>query len=260
MQTLTLIFAGLFGLVFGSFFNVCIYRIPRKKSIAWPASFCPRCRKHIRWFDNIPVLSYLWLHGKCRHCKGKISIQYPAVELLTALATVLFVYRYGLTLWAGVVLTAIYFLIILSVIDLQLMIIPDRFSIGLLVLGVLFAWANPYFEGLWWEKELSSFLGAGVGLFGVLAIALLGTWAFGKEAMGGGDVKLMAGIGALIGWKGVITTIVMGSFFGLINALVLMIWKGKKGSDAIPFGPSLSLAAAVNLWHLITPAMLVIEF
>ncbi|MBO4674561.1 MAG: prepilin peptidase, partial [Elusimicrobiaceae bacterium] len=112
---------------------------------------------------------------------------------------------------------------------------------------------------LWWEKELASFLGAGVGLFGVLAIALLGTWAFGKEAMGGGDVKLMAGIGALIGWKGVITTIVIGSFFGLVNALILMIWKGKKGSDAIPFGPSLSLAAAVNLWYLITPAMLVIE-
>ena len=113
MQTLTLIFAGLFGLVFGSFFNVCIYRIPRKKSIAWPSSFCPQCRKPIRWFDNIPVLSYLCLRGKCRHCKGKISVQYPAVELLTALATVLFVYRYGLTLWTGVVLTAIYFLITL---------------------------------------------------------------------------------------------------------------------------------------------------
>lgn len=260
MQTLILIFAALFGLVFGSFFNVCIYRIPRRKSIAWPASFCPRCRKPIKWYDNIPLLSYLLLGGKCRQCKGKISIQYPLVELLTSVATVLFVYRYGISLWTFVVLTAVYFLIILSVIDMQLMIIPDRFSIGLVVLGLAFAWANPYFSGLWWEKELTALLGAGAGLFGVLAIALFGTWLFDKEAMGGGDVKLMAGVGAFLGWQGVVTTIVMGSFFGLLNAFVLMIWKGKKGSDAIPFGPSLSLAAAINLWYLITPAMMVIEF
>ena len=258
MQTLILIFAGLFGLVFGSFFNVCIYRIPQGKSIAWPASFCPHCKTHIRWFDNIPVLSYIFLLGKCRACKKPISMQYPLVELLTAILTVLFVYRYGITVWTFGVLLAVYFLIILSVIDLQLMIIPDRFSLGLIVLGLAFAWCNPNFTGVWWQKELWSLVGAGAGLFGVLAIALLGTWLFKKEAMGGGDVKLMAGVGAFIGWQGVITTVIFGSFFGLVYAVFLMLFKGKKGSDAIPFGPFLSLGALINLWTLITPGMLTI--
>ena len=157
------------------------------------------------------------------------------------------------------VVAAVYALIILSVIDLELMIIPDRFSLGLIVLGLAFAWANPNFSGVWWQKELSSLLGAGVGLFGVLAIALIGTWMFKKEAMGGGDVKLMGGVGAFIGWEGVITTVVFASFFGLVYALFLMIFKGKKGGDAIPFGPFLSLGALINLLWLIKPAMLVIE-
>ena len=98
-----------------------------------------------------------------------------------------------------------------------------------------------------------------MGLVGVLAIALIGTWLFKKEAMGGGDVKLMAGVGSLVGWQGVITTVVMASFFGLVYAVILMIFKGKKGGDAIPFGPFLSLGALINLWYLIVPAMLVIE-
>lgn len=259
MDTLILVFAGIFGLILGSFFNVCIYRIPQGKSIVWPGSFCPKCNKHIEWYDNIPVLSYLFLLGKCRHCKAPISLQYPLVELLTGILTVLFVWWNGLSLWTFVLLTAVYFLIILSVIDLELMIIPDRFSLGLMILGIAFAWCNPNFTGVWWQRELSSILGAGVGLFGVLAIALIGTWIFKKEAMGGGDVKLMAGIGAFIGWQGVITTIIVGSFFGLIYAVILMIWKGKKGSDAIPFGPFLSLGALINFFYLITPGMLVIE-
>ena len=259
MDTLSLCFAGIFGLLFGSFLNVCIYRIPRDKSIVWPPSSCPGCNARIKWYDNIPVLSYLWLRGKCRSCKQPISLQYPVVELLTGALTVLFVWRFGLSVWTFVTVAAVYALIILSVIDLELMIIPDRFSLGLIVLGLAFAWANPNFSGVWWQKELSSLLGAGVGLFGVLAIALIGTWMFKKEAMGGGDVKLMGGVGAFIGWEGVITTVVFASFFGLVYALFLMIFKGKKGGDAIPFGPFLSLGALINLLWLIKPAMLVIE-
>ena len=260
MDTLILCFAGIFGLLFGSFLNVCIYRIPREKSIVWPPSSCPGCNARIKWYDNIPVLSYLWLRGKCRSCKQPISLQYPVVELLTGALTVLVVWRFGLSVWTFASVAAVYALIILSVIDLELMIIPDRFSLGLIVWGLAFAWANPNFSGVWWQKELSALLGAGVGLFGVLAIALIGTWMFKKEAMGGGDVKLMGGVGALIGWEGVITTVVFASLFGLVYALFLMIFKGKKGGDAIPFGPFLSLGALVNLLWLITPAMLVIEF
>lgn len=254
-----LLFATVLGLLFGSFLNVCIYRIPREKSIVWPPSSCPNCNARINWYDNIPVLSFLALRGKCRNCKSPISIQYPIVELLTGALTLLFVWRYGLSVWTFVVLATVYALIILSVIDLDIMIIPDRFSLGMIVLGLAFAWCNPNFSGAWWQKELASLLGAGVGLFGVLAIALLGTWMFKKEAMGGGDVKLMGGIGALIGWEGVITTIVFASFLGLVYAVFLMIFKGKKGGDAIPFGPFLSLGALINLFYLVKPSMLVIE-
>lgn len=259
MDILILCFAAIFGLLFGSFLNVCIYRIPREKSIVWPPSSCPGCGARIKWYDNIPLISYLVLWGKCRNCKQPISLQYPVVELLTGILTCLFVWKFGISVWTFVVLAAVYALIILSVIDLEIMIIPDRFSLGLIGLGLLFAWANPNFTGVWWQKELSALLGAGGGLFGVLAIALIGTWMFKKEAMGGGDVKLMGGVGALIGWEGVITTIVFASFLGLIYAVFLMIFKGKKGSDAIPFGPFLSIGALINLFYLITPSMLVIE-
>lgn len=259
MDTFVLCFSVIFGLLFGSFLNVCIYRIPRDKSIVWPPSSCPGCGARIKWYDNIPVLSYLVLLGKCRNCKQPISLQYPVIEILTGLLTGLVVWHAGLSLWAFVLLAAVYALIVLSVIDLELMIIPDRFSLGLIVLGLAFAWTNPHFAGMWWQKELASLLGAAVGLFGVLAIALIGTWMFKKDAMGGGDVKLMGGVGALIGWEGVITTIVFASFFGLVYAVFLMIFKGKKGGDTIPFGPFLSLGALINLFYLIKPSMLVIE-
>ena len=259
METLILVFAALFGLIFGSFLNVCIYRIPREKSLAWPPSSCPGCGARIKWYDNIPVLSYLFLLGKCRNCKSPISIQYPVVELITGALTLLFVWHLGLTVWTFVTLAAVYALVVLSGIDFHFMIIPDRCSLGLIVLGFAFAWTNPNFSGVWWQKELLSLLGAGVGLFGVMAIAFIGTWLFKKEALGGGDVKLMGGVGALIGWEGVITTLVFASFFGLVYAVFLMIFKGKKGGDAIPFGPFLSLGALINLFYLVQPSMLVIE-
>ena len=260
MTTLTLVFAFLFGLIFGSFLNVCIYRIPREKSVAWPPSACPHCNAPIAWYDNIPLLSFLILRGKCRKCKGPISWQYPLVELITALLITLVIWRFGLSVWGVAVAVAVCALICLSVIDLEFMIIPDRFSLGLIVWGILFAWANPNFSGVWWQKELYAVWGAAVGLLGVLAIALIGTWLFKKEAMGGGDVKLMSGVGALLGWQGVITTIVLGSFLGLAYAIFLMFLKGKKRDDAIPFGPFLSLGALINLFYLVTPAMLAIEF
>lgn len=260
MESLILFFAALFGLVIGSFLNVCIYRIPKNKSIVWPSSFCPKCGKPIKFYDNIPVFSYILLWGKCRQCKAPISCQYPVVELLTGLLTVLFVWRWGLTPWTGVLLVAVYSLIILSVIDLELMIIPDRFSLGLIVLGLAFSWLNPNFTGSGWSRFLESLLGAGVGFFGTLAVALLGYVMFKKEAMGGGDVKLMGGIGAFIGWPGVITTIVFASALGLVYSVFLMIFKGKGKGDAIPFGPFLSAGALINLFYLVRPEMLAIHF
>lgn len=260
MSILILMLAGLFGLVFGSFLNVCIYRIPQGKSIVWPRSFCPKCGKTIAWYDNIPVFSFLLLRGKGRCCQESISWQYPLVELLTALLTVLFVWKLGITAWTFVVLTVVCVLIISSVIDLQLMIIPDRFSIGLIVFGLAVSWLNPNFTGTAWQHFLQSLLGAGVGFFGTLAVALFGWWIFKKEAMGGGDVKLMGGIGALVGWEGVITTVIFASVLGLVYSAFLMIFRGKKRSDAIPFGPFLSMGALINLFSLITPYMLAFDF
>lgn len=259
MESMILFFSVLFGLIIGSFLNVCIYRIPQNKSIVWPPSFCPGCGKSIRFYDNIPVLSYMLLRGKCRSCKAPISWQYPVVEALTGLLTALFVWRWGLTGWTCVLLTAVYCLIILSVIDLKLMIIPDRFSLGLIVLGLAFAWLNPNFEGTGWHRFLQSLLGAGAGFFGTLAVALLGFVLFKKEAMGGGDVKLMGGIGAFVGWQGVITTIVFASALGLVYAVFLMLCKGKGKGDAIPFGPFLSAGALINLFYWVRPELLAIQ-
>lgn len=258
METMVLCFAALFGLVIGSFLNVCIYRIPQNKSIVWPASFCPKCGKPIKFYDNIPVLSYILLWGKCRQCKAPISCQYPVVELLTAGLTVLFVWHGGLAWWTAVQLVTVYCLITLSVIDLEKMIIPDRFSLGLIVLGLAVSWLNPNFAGSGWSRFLESLLGAGVGFLGTLGVALLGFVMFKKEAMGGGDVKLMGGIGALVGWQGVITTVVFASALGLIYSVFLMIFKGKGKGDAIPFGPFLSAGALINLFYLIRPDMLAI--
>lgn len=242
----------------GSFLNVCIYRIPAEKSIVWPPSFCPKCGARIKFYDNIPVLSYVILWGKCRRCKAPISCQYPVVELLTGVLTVLFVWRWGLTAWTAVSLAALYCLIILSVIDLHLMIIPDRFSLGLIVLGLAFAWLNPNFDGSGWSRFLQGLLGAGAGFFGTMAVALLGFVLFRKEALGGGDIKLMGGVGALVGWEGAITTMVFASVLGLIYSVFLMIFKGKGKGDAIPFGPFLSTGALINLCYLIRPEMLAI--
>ena len=260
MESLILVFSALFGLIIGSFLNVCIYRIPQNKSIVWPSSFCPKCGKPIKFYDNIPLLSYIILWGKCRQCKAPISCQYPIVEFLTGLLTVLFVWRWGLSAWTAVLLVAVYCLIILSVIDLELMIIPDRFSLGLIVLGLVFSWLNPNFDGSGWSHFFLCFGGAAGGFFGTLAVALLGYVMFKKEAMGGGDVKLMGGIGAFVGWQGVITTIVFASVLGLVYSVFLMIFKGKNKSDAIPFGPFLSAGALINLFYLVSPEMFAIRF
>lgn len=260
MESLILVFSALFGLIIGSFLNVCIYRIPQNKSIVWPPSFCPKCGAGIKFYDNVPVLSYLILRGKCRRCKAPISIQYPIVEFLTGLLTVLFVWRWGLGAWTAVLLTAVYCLIILSVIDLELMIIPDRFSLGLIVLGLVFCWLNPNFDGSGWSRFLQSLSGAAVGFFGTMAVALLGYVLFKKEAMGGGDVKLMGGIGAFVGWRGVITVIIFASVLGLIYSAFLIVFKNKGKGDAIPFGPFLSAGALINLFYLVRPEMLAIRF
>ncbi|MDR1124390.1 MAG: prepilin peptidase [Elusimicrobiota bacterium] len=244
-----LAYSFVFGLIAGSFLNVCIYRIPKKLSIVWPGSSCTQCGTKIKWYDNIPLLSWLLLRGKCRGCGAKISFQYPAVELFTAVITVLFVHKYGLGLWAPCALFAVYCLIILSVIDMRLMIIPDRFSIGLIVYGLAVCFINPAFEGAAVARFLSSFGGACAGFFGMWAVALIGTFVFKKEAMGGGDVKLMGAIGALSGVIGVVNALIISSFAGIFYfGILVLLGKPLDNGTSIPFGPFLSVGLLFNLY------------
>ncbi len=241
--------AAAFGLVFGSFLNVCIYRLPREKSIVWPASFCPNCSTPIKPYDNIPIIGFLLLGGKCRACKAPISWRYPVIEGIAGALTVLYTLRhYEHLAWLPVVLAAVYALLVLAVIDIDFMIIPDELSLGLLGLGLAASWLNPAFSGSGWRHLLSSAVGAGVGFFLVWGMAVAGEWVFKKEAMGGGDVKLMAGIGALLGWQGAICTLLLGSLFGSVYGIALMISKRAGRSQPIPFGPFLALGAAINLY------------
>ncbi|MGB2578619.1 leader peptidase (prepilin peptidase)/N-methyltransferase [Elusimicrobium simillimum] len=259
MEIFIIAVAVAFGLIIGSFLNVCIYRIPLNQSVAFPASHCMKCNTKIKWYDNVPVLSYLILRGKCRSCGDKISFQYPLVELVTGILTGFFVWRYGLTVWTGVVLVAVYSLIILSVIDMKIMIIPDRFSLGLIIWGLAFCWCNPNFSGTYLQTLWQSFLGGLVGFGGLFAIAVLGLLLFKKESMGGGDIKLMGGVGALLGWQGVITTVVIASAAGLVYSVYLLIRKKAGRESAIPFGPFLSFGALVNLFYLLPPTIFLIN-
>lgn len=233
-------FAALVGALIGSFLNVCILRLPANQSIVRPPSRCPRCGEGVRWYDNIPVLSWLLLRGRCRHCGNPISIQYPLIELATALLWAWMAYRYSLE-WEA--LRAALFLTILlgiAMTDAREYIIPDEFSIGGLVIGLLLSVVHG-FEGLY-----PAGLGAAVGFATLWVIAVVGKKAFGKEAMGGGDIKMMAMVGAFVGWRGVFLTIFLGSVVGtLIFGPLALIGKKKD----VPFGIFLALGAFVTfLW------------
>lgn len=239
----------IFGAVVGSFLNVCVYRLPAKVSIVWPPSHCPKCNNKIKWYDNIPILSYLILGAKCRNCKEKISIQYPIVELLTALLTTLFFFNFGMTTWTFCALFCLYVLITLSFIDLATYTIPDILSIGLIFFGLAVCWLNPAFNGDWFDKFTSSITGASVGFFGSWLLAIFCSALVKKEALGGGDIKLMGAIGALSGCMGMANALMLASLFGLIWFAILGALKKTPENGAIPFGPFLSLGLLINLLY-----------
>jgi len=229
--------AAVLGLVFGSFLNVCIVRwgAEPKESVVRPPSRCPRCGAGLRSYDNIPVISWLLLRGKCRQCGLPISVMYPLVEVATALIWGLMVWRYGLTLEA--IRGAMFFTILLgiAITDLRAYIIPDELSIGGLVLGLVLAAVG----GI--PMLVNALIGAAVGFALLWLIGWLGEIAFKKEAMGGGDVKMMAMVGAFVGWKGTLISIFLGAVLGtLIFVPITMVKRDK----LIPFGIFLALGAA----------------
>jgi leader peptidase (prepilin peptidase)/N-methyltransferase len=242
---LAALIAGLFGAVIGSFLNVCIVRWPADQSVVRPRSRCPKCGYQLSWFDNLPVVSWLALRGKCRSCAAPISLLYPLVELATAVIWAWMGWRYGLSLEAlkGALFCTI--LLGITMTDAREYLIPDEFTIGGLVLGLMFAAAGG------WSALLTAVIGAAVG-FGLLwLVGTVGTWAFKEEAMGGGDIKMMAMVGAFVGWQGVLLTIFMGALAGTAIFLPMSLAGRKK---QVPFGVFLALGAAITF--LVGPAII----
>ena len=238
-----LIIAALFGAVIGSFLNVCIYRIPEERSILKPGSACPNCSSTIRFYDNIPVLSYLVLKGKCRSCDQSISIRYLLVELLTSGFSATVAAVFGMTSLGVVYLVLIYILIVITVIDLYHMIIPDILvGLGLItgitaiLLGVIdIGWKDAFIGALFFGGFL-------------YAVALVGKIIFKKEAMGMGDVKLGIMMGLFLGWKMSIMSLyvsfLVASFVGLVTIVTGQLKKG----DRIPFGPFLAIGTILVMF------------
>ena len=229
------------GLVIGSFSNVCIYRIPRNESLVNPGSHCPQCNKPIPFYDNIPVISYILLKGKCRSCGQPIPLQYPIVELATGLFYLALYLFYGLQLITIIYMILCTLLIIISFIDLKERIIPDVLSLPFIAIGFIVSF---FLRTL---SPIDSLLGILAGGGSLLIIAIAGTYLFKKEAMGGGDVKLAAMIGAFLGWQLTLLSLFLGFFLGsIIGVIVLIINKGK--SDIVPFGPFIALGAMLSIF------------
>lgn len=233
---LVAVLAGLLGLMLGSFLNVCTLRWPAEESVVSPPSRCPGCGTRIHWYDNIPLASYVILRGRCRSCGAPISLQYPFIELATGLIWAGAFMQNGLTLESIRGATFLTILLGIAVTDARFYIIPNEFSVGGGVVGLALA---PFAGGL---TTLEALLGAAVG-FGLLwVVAKVGTWLFKKDAMGGGDLKMMGMVGAFLGVPGVLLTLFLGALLGSV-VFGPIAWKTGK---LVPFGIFLAVGGAVT--------------
>jgi leader peptidase (prepilin peptidase)/N-methyltransferase len=236
------VFAFIFGLCIGSFLNVCIFRLPASQSITRPRSHCPNCNELIRFYDNFPVLSYLVLRGRCRFCKEKISFRYPVVEILSGLFALVTYLKYGLSLEALIYYVFVSALIVITFIDIDHQIIPDIITLPGIPLFFIAGFAMP---GITYIDSIIGILAGGGSLFLVAWIYHLVTK---KEGMGGGDIKLLAMIGALIGWQGVLFTIFVASAVGTVSGILVMLKARKSMKLAIPFGPFLAIGGIAYIF------------
>ncbi len=233
--------AFVFGAVVGSFLNVCILRIPAGISIVSPPSSCPKCGRRIRWYENIPILGYLFLLGRCAGCKTLISPRYPLVEGLNGLLFVLILHSFGFS-WA----TPVYFLlaamlVVITFIDLDHQIIPDVISLPGILIGFGGSFLIPWIS--WSDSLLGILLGGGL----LLAIAWGYEFITKREGMGGGDIKLLAMLGAFLGWKAIFPVVFMASLVGSLTGIPVMLFKKKNSQLPLPFGPFLALGAIIYL-------------
>ncbi|MDD4980745.1 MAG: prepilin peptidase [Candidatus Omnitrophica bacterium] len=249
----------IFGSIVGSFLNVCIHRLPLGESVVWPHSHCPKCQKKIPAYDNIPFLSYLLLRGRCRFCKERISLRYPLVELLTAIIFLALFKHYGLSYDFVVFMVLACALVIATFVDIQHRIIPDEVSIGGMILGFILTSVKGFaLKPLSYNPQplYNSLLGIITGggiiyltgfLFDLIYFKLLKKPPIQgeTESMGLGDVKLLAMIGAFLGWQKVILVFFLASFFGVVIGVINLI---VKKDHTLPYGPFLSLAAIFSIF------------
>ena len=259
------------GACIGSFLNVCIYRIPLELSVVKPRSFCPSCKTPIAWYHNLPIVTWLMLRGRCRYCGCKITPRYVLVEFLVAMLFVLmwlkldfFGFRPGAALHLAIVtngkLVPVYWLIVSGLVlgtfvDFEHMIIPDRVTLGGIAAGLILSTLVPSLHGVThaWTGLLWSAIGAAGGWALLWGVAELGRLIFRKDAMGFGDVKLIGAIGAFLGWRAVLFTVVASSLVGSIVGIALVAARNKEMQSRIPYGPYLALGAV--LWLLWGPAL-----
>ena len=235
-------FVFVFGAAIGSFLNVCIFRLPAKTSLVKPNSRCPHCHHPIRFYDNIPIISFFLLQGRCRDCDTPISWRYPLVELITAVLALLLFIKFGLSLkfLAFFLFTAV--LIIITFIDLDHQIIPDILTLP--GIPVFFLVAVFMAEVPWLDALLGVLIGGGI----LFVIALVYELISKREGMGGGDIKLLAMIGGFLGWKSLIFILLFSSFAGAIVGIAAMIIKKQDMKYAVPFGPFLSAAVIAYIF------------
>ena len=256
LEPLAWVLLAIVGLLVGSFLNVVIHRLPRRESIAFPGSHCPQCGHPLRPWDNIPLLSWLFLRGRCRYCRGAISWRYPLVELLAALLALLAAWVLG---WHGQLLPALlllWALLALTLIDLETYLLPDRITKPGMLLGLLLnasAWLTPAFA---LAQPLDAVLGLLLGYGLLRGLAEIYLRLSGREGMGHGDFKLLGMIGAWLGWQDMFLALFLAALSGGLVAILFLA--GGKGRDyAIPFGPYLALGAAIML---LWPQVVIVQF
>ncbi|MGK2905936.1 MAG: prepilin peptidase [Desulfuromonadales bacterium] len=232
------------GSIIGSFLNVCIYRIPAGLSIVRPRSRCPQCETPIAWYHNLPILSWILLKGRCATCAAPFSVRYPLVEALTGVLFALFFYRFAFHPVTPVILLLVAVLVVITFIDLDHQIIPDVISLPGIPIGFLCSFLVPWVS--WQDSLLGILLGGG----SLLTIALGYELLTRKEGMGFGDVKLLAMLGAFLGWSAIFPIIFIGSLLGTLVGIPLMLIKKADGKLAVPFGPFLSAAALIHLFFV----------
>lgn len=243
MLAVDLAFMGVVGLAVGSFLNLCIDRIPRRRSIVRPPSHCEGCERRLKAVDLVPLFSYLWLRGRCRYCGARIPLRVPAVELASAVIFAFFTWHYGLGLQLGIALVYASMFLVIFVVDLEHLIIPNRVVYPGMLLALVFSgfWAG--FEGFWPSAGVvNALLGGGVGLM----LMLLPFLVF-RNGLGMGDVKLAALMGLACGFPLVLVALTLGIVYGGLVAIFLLLLRVKGRKDAIPFGPFLAGGAVLTL-------------